>query len=398
MISCYLVEQIYLLMEMQSFDGDVSHVHDSYKHFLDIGQLFIVWFFSLGKLQQDQKPRPPLPGRQASPPVMETQRNILSSNSAGSPKRVPDVPSRPGSTVSVPHRAPPPIPTRPNSKNAEERRKSDDVQAVETSLSKDLANEVISNDPILETKTLESAKLNNDQSQKPKIGKATGGELLEGQVHLKPAPVKQQGDEITGEGVKKPRHRPPPLPPRPKNSTNAQEDTDARSVETQTSPPHAKQGKFGKDLKLAASTEEIYKVPSVHNVSEKPQLKPKPKPKPRPRAKQAETQDTENELYTAVPPPRPVEGTTLGVTRTHGESSSGGMGTNMVRVESKPSISKRTELEVSKNEAEDHSSPPVPLPRVKRASHSLGEMVERKLHIEHIDLTQKPYTDAVSIS
>ena len=358
--------------------------------------MFIVWFFSLGKLQQDQKPRPPLPGRQASPPVMETQRNIPSSNSAGSPKRVPDVPSRPGSTVSVPHRAPPPIPTRPNSKNAEERRKSDDVQAVETSLSKDLANEVISNDPILETKTLESAKLNNDQSQKPKIGKATGGELLEGQVHLKPAPVKQQGDEITGEGVKKPRHRPPPLPPRPKNSTNAQEDTDARSVETQTSPPHAKQGKFGKDSKLAASTEEIYKVPSVHNVSEKPQLKPKPKPKPRPRAKQAE--DTENELYTAVPPPRPVEGATSGVTRTHGESSSGGMGTNMVRVESKPSISKRTELEVSKNEAEDHSSPPVPVPRVKRASHSLGEMVERKLHIEHIDLTQEPYTDAVSIS
>lgn len=34
-----LVKQIYLLMEMQSFDGDVSHVHDSYKHFLDIGQL-----------------------------------------------------------------------------------------------------------------------------------------------------------------------------------------------------------------------------------------------------------------------------------------------------------------------------------------------------------------------
>ena len=26
-----LVKQIYLLMEMQSFDGDVSHVHDSYK-------------------------------------------------------------------------------------------------------------------------------------------------------------------------------------------------------------------------------------------------------------------------------------------------------------------------------------------------------------------------------
>ncbi|PFX34555.1 SAM and SH3 domain-containing protein 1-like [Stylophora pistillata] len=346
------------------------------------------------KLQQEQKSRQPLPGRQASLPVKETQRITPLSNPTDSLKMEPDVPARPGSTVSVPHRAPPPVPTRPSSKNFEDRRKSGDAQTDETPLSNDLGKEIKSNDPLLETKTLESAKLKNNQNRKPVLGKTKGDELSEGQGYLKPVSVEQKGDGIIGEGVKKPRHRPPPLPPRPKNSTTAREDTVARSVETQTSPPPANASQRHKDSKLAASTEEVYKVPVVHNASEKPQLKPKPKPKPRPRAKMTETQDTEDELYTAVPPPRPVEGATSEVMRTHGESSSSSMETNMDRAESKPSITKRTELGVSKNEAGDDSSPPVPAPRVKRPSHSLGEMIERKLHIERIDLTQKPYTDA----
>ena len=300
--------------------------------------------------------------------------------------------------MSVPHRPPPPIPSRPSAKNAEDLRKSNVAKTGEKSRTKDLANEIESNDPGVERKTLESAKFKTDESQNTKMEKMKGGKLLEGQVCLKPVQFEQKGDEVNGEVVKKPRHRPPPLPPRPTNSPSAHEDTEARSVETQTSPRAPNESQLDKDPKLAASTEEVYKTPSVHNAYDKPQLKPKPRPKPKPRAKMAVTPGNENELYTAVPPPRPVEGASPGVTRTHGETSSKDMGTNMDREESKPSNMKRTEPRVSQNEAEDDSTPPVPAPRVKRASHSLGEMVERKLHIERIDLTQEPYTDAVSTS
>lgn len=49
-----------------------------------------------------------------------------------------------------------------------------------------------------------------------------------------------------------------------------------------------------------------------------------------------------------------VEGIKLGVMCIYGEFSSGGMGINMVRVESKLLILKRIELEVLKNEVEDY--------------------------------------------
>lgn len=70
----------------------------------------------------------------------------------------------------------------------------------------------------------------------------------------------------------------------------------------------------------------------------------------------------------------------------YGEFSSGGMGINMVRVESKLLILKRIELEVLKNEVEDYFLLLVLVLWVKWVLYLLGEMVERKLYIEYIDL------------
>lgn len=81
--------------------------------------------------------------------------------------------------------------------------------------------------------------------------------------------------------------------------------------------------------------------------------------------------------------PRPAVRDSAGVSRTRGESSSSDMQTSMEREQSEPVAAKGTVGDKL----------PVPTPRIKRVSHSLGEMVERKLYVERIDLTQEPYSD-----
>ena len=118
---------------------------------------------------------------------------------------------------------------------------------------------------------------------------------------------------------------------------------------------------------------------------------PPPRPVRSPKEKTKSGSDEDDEAYTQVPPPRPVG---RGV-RTQGESSRSEMDTSLEREQGERLPKKRTDLKMSRNEAGGDKLP-VPAPRIKRVSHSLGEMVERKLHIERIDLTQEPYSDHVS--
>ena len=118
---------------------------------------------------------------------------------------------------------------------------------------------------------------------------------------------------------------------------------------------------------------------------------PPPRPVRSPQKKTKSCSDEDDEAYTQVPPPRPVG---RGV-RTQGESSRSEMDTSLEREQGERLATKRTEPKMSRNEAAGDKLP-VPAPRIKRVSHSLGEMVERKLHIERIDLTQEPYSDHVS--
>ena len=303
---------------------------------------------------------------------METQKVVLPPNPLGSLKRVPpDVPSRHGSTaVVVPHRPPPPIPSRPSPKDAGEQRKP-----------QSLSNET-------EATKHDSAKFKADGSRNAVA--QTSGSSAEDEAYL--APVEMQ-PAVT----RRPKNKPPPLPPRPTSTSSFNEEPDiddARSVET---PPSPSLTQLDKSSETAASTEEVYKTPPKPEPIDKPQLKPKPKPKPR--HKRTLTPDKLDEPYTEVPPPVPVLRGSAGETRTHGETSRNESETNVNRDENKPSNVKRTEPRASQNGRQEDSNlkpSPVPAPRIKRATHSLGEMIERKLHIENIDLTQEPYTDRVS--
>ena len=322
---------------------------------------------------RNEKPRPPLPDRKGSLPLMEAQKVVVSPNPTVSLKRAPpDIPFRPGSTVVAPHRPPPPIPVRPSTKNADDQRKPQAKASIDETHSNDFE--------VGATKT---------DSSKDKVNKSGSTET---EMSGSDLPAYLEPVEIKGAVPIRPRNKPPPLPPRPSSTSGFNEDPDtgeARSVETQTSPRSPKSTQLDKGSKATASTEEVYKVPPKPEAIDKPQLKPKPKPRPRP--KRTLTPDKLDEPYTEVPPPRPV-------TRTHGETSSESE-TNINREESKPVNVKRTEPRASQNKREGDSNlkpSPVPAPRIKRASHSLGEMIERKLHIENIDLTQEPYTDSVS--
>ena len=129
---------------------------------------------------------------------------------------------------------------------------------------------------------------------------------------------------------------------------------------------------------------------------------PPPRPAPVSQGKGAEDSD-DGGGYTMVPPPRPVQRSVFptsespvartdasnssAVLRTEGASSGRNIDTRLER--------ERSELQASEGTGGDQL--PVPAPRIKRVSHSLSEMVERKLYLERIDLTQKPYSDRVSL-
>ena len=110
-----------------------------------------------------------------------------------------------------------------------------------------------------------------------------------------------------------------------------------------------------------------------------------------PQEKKKSGPDEDDEPYTQVPLPRPVGRAVC----TQGESSRGEMDTSLEREQGERLATKRTEPKMTRNEAVGEKLP-VPAPRIKRVSHSLGEVVERKLHIEGIDLAQEPYSDQVS--
>ena len=273
----------------------------------------------------------------------------------------------------APHRPPPPVPSRPSPKDTGEQRK---LQS--------LSDETEATNPV-------SSKFKADESRNA-VAQTSENNSVEHELYLEPV-------EVHAGVTRRPRNKPPPLPPRPTSTSSLNEEPDiseARSVETQTSP-RSPTTQLDKSSGTASSTEEVYKTPPKPEPIDKPQLKPKPKPRPRP--KRTLTPDKLDEPYTEVPPPRPVLRGCAGDTRTHGETSKNESETNVNREESKPSNVKRTEPSSSQNGRQEDSNlkpSPVPAPRMKRASHSLGEMIERKLHIENIDLTQEPYTDRVS--
>ena len=268
------------------------------------------------------------------------------------------------------HRPPPPIPSRPSPKSTGDQKKPDETEATKP----------------------DSAKFKANESRNT-VAQMSGSDSVEDVAYLEPV-------EMEAAVMRRPRNKPPPLPPRPTSTSSLHEEpdiTEARSVETQTSPQSPTSTLLDKSSKTAAATEEVYKKPPKPEPIDKPQLKPKPKPRPRP--KRTLTPDKLDVPYTEVPPPRPVLRGPAGGTRTHGETSRNESETNVKREESKPSNVKRTEPRASQNEGQEDSNlkpSPVPTPRIKRASHSLGDMIERKLHIENIDLTQEPYTDSVS--
>ncbi|KAJ7363403.1 Sterile alpha motif [Desmophyllum pertusum] len=256
---------------------------------------------SVSACNKHVKPRPTLPDRKTSLPLMEAQKQIvLPPNPTGSLKRVPpDVPSRHGSAVVAPHRAPPPVPSRPSPKSTDDQRKPNVVgKTDQRTRTKAVTDEIESNDLEVEAKKPDSAKFKVDP------GQTTESEI---QVFFDPAKLEQSTVEVKDTVVQRPRHKPPPLPPRPTSSSfhEEPENTEARSVETQTSPRSPNSTQLNnKDSKIAASTEKLSEKPPIPEASDKPQLKPKPKPKPRPRPRMAAGPDKKDEVYSAVPQPR----------------------------------------------------------------------------------------------
>lgn len=194
---------------------------------------------------------------------------------------------------------------------------------------------------------------------------------------------------------------PAPRPVQASQRKTSEESDDQNDAYNEVPAPRPVQGYQEKTADDSDDQDDAYNdVPAprpVQSPQEKPaddkpyNKVPPPRPVRSPQEKTKSGSDEDDEAYTRVPPPRPVG---RGV-RTQGESSRSEMDTSLEREQGERLPTKRTEPKLSRNEAAGDKLP-VPAPRIKRVSHSLGEMVERKLHIERIDLTQEPYSDHVS--
>lgn len=267
-----------------------------------------------------------------------------------------------------PHR-PPPLPPRPTSLHVQEESGSGSARSVETQTSphSPLRNIVSAN------------KAPSDvSSKKPPIPEAKP------QLKPKPKPRARPRPKMvdTPDSNDEPYNQvPPPRPVRPseKKLGEASDSDDDADAYNQVPPPRpvvpATQGKV---TGMADKWDQPY-----HKV---------PPPRPVGQTKMTVSSDEHDEPYTEVPIPRPVGRGPPESTRTQGETSRNEMQTNLERDKSEPLATKRTEQKASRKEAGGDTIP-VPAPRIKRVSHSLSEMVERKLHIESIDLTQEPYSD-----
>ena len=391
--------------------------------------------------------------RKRSLPCLESQKVSLAPNPTGSLKRMPpSVPPRNVLTGGVfPQRPPPPVPLRPKAGSTEEKSSGGEAGEREGKIH-------VENTPFTEETEAVTRSSERKKSNEVKTEQSYGRRNETESETRSPEIIKRTA-----------RQKPPPLPPRPPSSASSLSSlsdeiqiTEARSVETQTSPPWA--GYPGREGSLTtASSEEVLigaQGPSpLAEHSAKPMIKPKPRPKPR--TKMAASQDKEIDAtytspgggfppqYHKLPPPRPVDEASastryhkvpsprpvdiacrgdehkglrpasveellldqtydsvptprpLAGSHTRGESSGSSAEVNMDRDGVAPSPPQRPAPE-NRNRPEEleegsrHQSLPVPAPRAKRASHSLGEMVERKLYIEKVDLTQEPYSDKVS--
>lgn len=397
---------------------------------------------SLRVCDKYQKPPPLPPGRKTPMPIVETQKIVPPPNSTLSPNRTPPgVPMRPGPAVAQPHRPPPPVPLRPKS--------SDDVEN-QTAIGKKVLPELNNMEAGPAKPNLTKFKNDSRQSEtKPRL------KSVNGQPGLEREKLEQNN---AGGVVLRRSNKPPPLPPRPTSSNlNAKPDiaegrdefeatlldseekvsqtesaSDVSGREPPVAKPHLKpkpkprprprpkmeddeQYKVPaprpvrvpqkKEVQTSDSDDDAYnpvppprpvgRVTGTNDTSDKP-YNQVPPPRPVGRSQGEKASDDDDEPYTAVPPPRPVGLVSPGGTRTQGEPSGDGVQTNMERDNNGPLAGQHIEQKLSRSESGGDMIP-VPAPRIKRPSHSLGEMVERKLHLERIDLTQRPYSDNVSI-
>ena len=396
---------------------------------------------SLRVCDKYQKPPPPPPGRKTSMPLVETQKVVPPPNSIISLNRTPPViPMRPGPAVAHPHRPPPPVPLRPS-------KSSDDVEN-QTAIGKKVQPELNNTEAGPAKSDLTKFKNDSRQSEtKPRLKSVNGSAGLEREK------LEQNN---AGDVVLKRPNKPPPLPPRPTSSNlnekpdiaEGRDESQATLLDSQerVSPTESASDVSGREPPVVKPNlkpkpkprprprpkmedDEQYKVPAprpvrvpqkkevqtsdsdddaynpvppprpvgrvtgTNDTSDKPHNQVPP-PRPVGQSQGEEASDDDDEPYTAVPPPRPV--VSPGVTRTQGEPSGNGVQTNVERDNNELLAGQHIEQKLSRSESGGDKIP-VPAPRIKRPSHSLGEMVERKLHLERIDLTQRPYSDDVSI-
>ena len=290
---------------------------------------------------------------------------------------------------------PPPLPPRPTSSSSTEGAAITEAYNLETQTSSRPSVDVSS----------QSTGATQVPSKKPPIPEASGKPVTKPQLKPKPKPRPRprpkMGDTSDKQDDDAYNEVPPPRPVDQASEGKVAQTSDSEDEPyNQVPPPRPVRASREKMEEASDSDDEPYnEVPlprpvKPRDTSEKRDKPYNQVPPPRPVRisveKAPESSDDQDEPYTEVPVPRPVGRVSPGGTRTQGETSRSEVNTSMEREKSEPLAAKRNELKVSGDKM------PVPAPRIKRASHSLGEMVDRKIHLEHIDLTQEPYSDQVS--
>ena len=173
--------------------------------------------------------------------------------------------------------------------------------------------------------------------------------------------------DVTQKAVNK---QPPPLPPRPTRRSSST----TSEVNEPSSAPHLDGHNLETQIHPSVPT-----TTTDPRSSARPSIKPKPKPKPRPKPK------------ISVP-----EKHLIGHVDSQNTKDTGDIASHTDSETDKGLKAQEQKSTGTAKKEEAPSRPRIPVPR-KRQSHSLSDMVERRLHIDHINLTCPPYSHLVSI-
>ena len=301
-----------------------------------------------------------------------------------------------GAVLRRPHR-PPPLPPRPTSSSLSEETNVTEAHSVETQTS-----------PLSPIDT--NSKLTGPpevSNRKPPLPRTGEKPAVKPQLKPKPKPRPRPRPKMGDTSDKQDEAYNEVPPPRPVGVVSqgkmAEDSDDQDEPYHEVPPPRPVRPTQGKMAETSDDESEPYNEvppprpvwqPKMADTSESHNQVPPPRPVVQV-SHGAESSNNKDKPYTKAPLPRPAGRGSPEGARTQGETSRNEMGTTMERGGNELSAPKRTELKIPRNGAGGDTIP-VPAPRIKKMSHSLGEIVERKIHLECIDLTREPYSDQVS--